>query len=305
MSYFLGNDFLPHIPSIDIKKKGLDILLNAYVKTLKKQNFKLFYSEDKKIRMNHFISQDSSGEICVNNLFLVGFLEYLKIKEEAFFRDHYRKKPRKRICFSHNQFEKEKFKMDNLQFKINDPIRLGSDEIELWKERYYNHYFYSNNKDYVDEICKNFLEGLLWVSHYYLNECYSWNWYYSYNQAPMISDLYMYFEENLDCFDIINFNDTGPLDPFIQLLSVLHPSCNYLLPKHLRYLMVSSDSPIIDLYPYFFQEDMIGKDMLWKCIPILPPLDIDRIMDNVSYKYINKDEEERNKIKNIYKNYSL
>ncbi len=27
--------------------------------------------------------------------------------------------------------------------------------------------------------------------------------------------------------------------------------------------------------------------------------------DNVSYKYINKDEEERNKIKNIYKNYSL
>merc|ERR1711871_209068 len=31
--YFLGNDFLPHIPSLDISKDGIDILLNIYAET--------------------------------------------------------------------------------------------------------------------------------------------------------------------------------------------------------------------------------------------------------------------------------
>jgi 5'-3' exonuclease len=35
--YFLGNDFLPHLPSIDIIKGGLDLLLNSYSSTINYQ----------------------------------------------------------------------------------------------------------------------------------------------------------------------------------------------------------------------------------------------------------------------------
>ena len=34
--YFLGNDFIPHIPSIDIKKEGMDIIINAYIHSLER-----------------------------------------------------------------------------------------------------------------------------------------------------------------------------------------------------------------------------------------------------------------------------
>ena len=32
-------------------------------------------------------------------------------------------------------------KIENLMFKIDDPIKMGSDNSELWEKRYYNHYF--------------------------------------------------------------------------------------------------------------------------------------------------------------------
>ena len=30
LCYFLGNDFIPNLPSVDIKNDGLDILLDVY-----------------------------------------------------------------------------------------------------------------------------------------------------------------------------------------------------------------------------------------------------------------------------------
>jgi 5'-3' exoribonuclease 2 len=32
--YFLGNDFLPHIPSLDIYNNGIDMLINNYTKVM-------------------------------------------------------------------------------------------------------------------------------------------------------------------------------------------------------------------------------------------------------------------------------
>lgn len=320
ISYFMGNDFLPHIPSIDIKKKGLDILLECYYNTIGLLNvddnkyISLLEKNSKKINsyysknIIHFLDIHNRKEkkyIKINIVFLKMFLKKLSEREDEFFIQEYKKPKRKRFCFSTDLYEIDKFKLDNLQFKINDPIMLGKDSSELWKKRYYKHYFFTNEEQEIDNICKEFLNGLLWVSKYYLDKCCSWNWYYPFNNAPMISDIYNFIERN-DNYYIDNKifkGDVGkPLDPFIQLLSVLHPSCNYLLPKNLRYLMLNKKSKIIDLYPHRFNEDLIGKSLLWKCTPKLPKLDIDRIKKNVSYKYISEKEMERNIIKDIYTN---
>ena len=35
MCYFLGNDFLPHIPSLDIHRDGIESLIVAWAETLR------------------------------------------------------------------------------------------------------------------------------------------------------------------------------------------------------------------------------------------------------------------------------
>ncbi len=111
---------------------------------------------------------------------------------------------------------------------------------------------------------KAYIEGLVWNLEYYYKGVASWEWYYPYNYGPMISDLtnvnsmlseVSFFEgESLE-EHINSSNDDAPktrkvagqpLRPFEQLLGCLPPSSSYLLPGPYRWLMTSSDSPLIE-----------------------------------------------------------
>ena len=74
--------------------------------------------------------------------------------------------------------------------------------------------------------------------------------------------------------DKVQFKLGKPLNPTEQLLNVLPPQSNYLIPEKYRFLMTSYNSPIIDLYPIDYRLDMLYKRKYWECIPILPDLDI-------------------------------
>jgi len=129
---------------------------------------------------------------------------------------------------------------------------------------------------------KSYLEGLVWTLEYYYRGCPSWEWYYPYHYGPMISDLV-----NLNSMleDISFFGDKEesspgvrrvagePLRPFEQLLACLPPSSSYLLPEPYRWLMTSSDSPLIDFYPESFTVDMNGKRWPWEAVTLLPFID--------------------------------
>ena len=60
--------------------------------------------------------------------------------------------------------------------------------------------------------------------------------------------------------------------------------------------MVSIDSPIIDMYPEFFKTDMLYKESFHKCIPLLPNINIDRIINAVQNIKLTSNEKERNTI---------
>jgi 5'-3' exonuclease len=295
--YFIGNDFLPHIPSINIKNKGLEILINNYIKCLNMLNV-----DDEEININidnpNYYTEDVHHLLehtKINNIFLCYFLENVALGEEEYFRK-LKNKNRRFMTMPTDKYELAVFKLDNLMFNIDDPVKLGKDNSELWKSRYYNHYFDEDK----DSICIKYLEGLSWITHYYIDECKSWRWYYPYNNAPMISDLASFFKKNINYYDTLKFKLEEPVKPFVQLLTVLHPSCNHLLPHNLKNLMTDSKSPLIDLYPIKFEEDMLYKEMLWKCNPVLPHLDIDRIeqvYNDLNIKFNNQDIKRNNIIK--------
>jgi len=276
--YFLGNDFLAHIPSIDIKNyesNGLDVLVEAYIHTINNIQTNVLKIGEK---------------IEFNDMFMLPFLEYLSFKEADFFKNL--KKKRVRPCDSTDPYENEMYRIDNLLFPIDDPIKLGNNEN--WKFDYYEHYFNVtiNQQKFINQVCKNYFIGLLWIANYYFAECASWDWYYPFDHAPFISDLANSLKDVK--FDEIVFHKNQPIKPLVQLLSVLPPQSAFLVPQSYKDIMLSEKSPIIDLYPNDFQLDMLYKHRYWECIPLLPALNIAAVIKATEKKKLNKEEEQRN-----------
>ena len=286
MCYFLGNDFLPHIPSLDIHKSGIESLIITYTETI-----------------NEIIIKNNSIQYLLNDKINTDFLEIFINKlsklEENILRNHFAKGRRWMKCDGDN-YEKEIFKIENLQFKIIDPIQLGSDTPEEWRARYYKHHWNiaeNEIEEFSEKLVKHYLMGLKWVTIYYFDDCPSWNWYYPFDYPPFISDIAKYLPKiNLNN---INFIKGKPLKPLMQLLSVFPPQSNNLIPKSLRKLMLNRKSSLAYMYPSDFEQDFINKTKHWMAIPKLPPLDID-LVKHIYNKYqdeLNSEEKERNTIK--------
>ncbi len=296
MCYLLGNDFLPHIHSIDIYDNGLDLLIDKYSDTLLElfiSNDKysdtlleLFISNDKysDTVLELFISNDNNNYYLLNNdnsinmNFFKIFILKLSLEEETCLREKFNKQKRYRML-PDDPFDKEMFKIDNLLFKIDDPIKLGSDNHIEWRKRYYKYYFDTDNPEEMSKkIVLHYLAGLKWTTLYYFDKCPSWEWYYPFDNPPFLSDIYNYLVN----INNIKFELSKPLEPFMQLLIILPPQLNYLLPNNLRKLVNNPKSSLSYLYPYEFEQDFLNKKKYWMGIPKLPNLDI----DDVKYYYL-------------------
>jgi 5'-3' exonuclease len=296
MCYFLGNDFLPHIPSLDIHRDGIESLIVAWSETMREiviDNNKLVYLLNEK--------KDLQGKTLkkVNTDFINKFINKLATTEENILRDNFGK-GRKRMKCDGTPYEQEVFKIENLQFKINDPIGLGSDSPDKWRERYYNHYWDvkpDELEEFSEKLVRHYIIGIKWVTQYYFDKCPSWDWYYPFEHPPFISDIAKY----LNKIDInkMKFTIGKPLKPFMQLLAVLPPQSNYLLPMNLKKLVLNQNSSIAFMYPIEFEQDFINKNKYWMAIPKLPPLDFDML--KYSYNKYKDEIKKEDLIRNEYK----
>ena len=190
-------------------------------------------------------------------------------------------------------------KIENLQFRIEDPVQLGKDSMEEWRNRYYKHYYELEPEeidDFSKEMVKHFLNGLKWVTEYYFDKCPAWRWYYPYDIPPFITDIHN-FKIN---FKEFNFKLEEPLSQFEQLLCVLPPQSSYLLPLSLRKIMLNNNSSVRYLYPTSFELDFLNKKKYWMTIPKLPDLDItsiQKIFKKYSYKITDFDKKLNSKQK--------
>ena len=291
--YFLGNDFLPHNPLIDIKAyrnktvNGLDLLLQAYA-----------HSYDN--LEEYLVLIDDNGDIKYNKPFLQMFLEYITAFENEYFVTLYGTKKYRHRCLDKDPYVQEMHRINNLMFKIDNPIKLGKDCPDDWKFRYYKKYYFTeiNQREIVRNACNKYFEGLVWIANYYFKKCPSWDWYYPYDHSPFISDM-LEFIKRYD-FDNVKFDLGKPLKPIEQLLCVLPPQSGYLLPRNCIWLMKNIKSPIIDLYPYDFEVDFLYKHKYWQGIPILPDLNIPGVKEAVKRIRFDTETQKKNEIKDIH-----
>jgi len=288
--YFLGNDFLPHIPSVDINIGGLDIVLDAYVDT---------YS----VLQSNIVNAETMD---INEIFLEMFLKYMSNREDYYFKKilpKFLESTQRRRCPFSDPHEIEEWKIENMiGVKVDDPIQLGIGDRKSWKHRYYGHHFHvsGDQTDLVDDLSREFLQGVVWTYRYYFEGCCSWSWKFPYPHAPFMSDIFAYVEKKSSSgsLDLSNLkiDDTGPLQPCQQLVAVLPPSCNNIIPVSYRYLVTSDKSSIIEYFPQKIELNMIGKYRYWQCEPKIPQIDPKKLRDATSKLSLNTVEKKRNKV---------
>jgi 5'-3' exonuclease len=290
----LGNDFLPHIPSLDIHHNGIENLIMTYISILQDN----ILHNNIEYLLNDINSLQGKTLSKINLNFLSKFINILSLQEENILKDSYINKFKRKL---HNgdDYEKEIHKIENLQFKINDPIQLGSDTHKEWRIRYYKYYWDVNETEieaFSENLVKHYLIGIKWITQYYFDTCPSWDWYFPYDNPPFITDIAKYLPKiNINK---IKFNKIGEaIKPMMQLLTVLPPQSSYLLPITFKNVMNNI------IAPYEFEQDFVNKKKYWMAIPRLPPLDIE-LIKNIHDKYEGKLEDfekERNTTKKIFK----
>ena len=285
--YFIGNDFINNIPSIDIKNGGMDLLIKIYGK-IHTSSGEFFYRNKK-----------------LNEKFLCNFIHELSKYEKYYFEikyPQYKQKIDSHKCTSDDLYEIDIWNFENVQnIHMEDPIKLGQGDYNAWKNKYYT-YYYSVCSQYdrtnlINQMCKNYIEGLHWITKYYFESCVSNVWQYNYYHSPFASDIWNYLKLNKNVN--IKFKDNITIYPIVQLLAVIPPFYKSLLPVPYQKLM-GFGSEILDLFPDHVKIDELYKHVQHKCIPYVPCIDIERIIlatNNIKLNYL---EEERNKLYNNF-----
>ena len=181
LCFFLGNDFLPHFPSLNIRTNGIDRLLDIYRKIL----------FSKKL---HIIGIDSFGNLSIQWKYLGMFISQLASYEESFIQMEYALRNKSESKISRIPPNNPK---DREEFINNIPLMYRAEEMYIapeeyyWQNRYYSSLFQSSykNQPEIKTICMNYLEGLEWVFLYYSQGCPHWKWKYHYSYPPLLEDL--------------------------------------------------------------------------------------------------------------------
>uniref|UniRef100_H2ZND9 5'-3' exoribonuclease n=1 Tax=Ciona savignyi TaxID=51511 RepID=H2ZND9_CIOSA len=281
MCFFVGNDFLPHLPSLEIREGAIDKLVRLY--------------KD--------IVHQTGGYLTSNGQINLGRVEKIMVgigkMEDAIFR----KRRESDVSYrAREKSKKQRTKQNQVRFKFKKGwlITLDDDEpeddVRLWEdgwERYFRAKFNVSMKDFDfrRKLVRSYVEGLCWVLLYYYQGCASWKWFFPFHYAPFASDF----------FDILNLPTDFPTNteakrPLEQLMCVFPEASGQFLPTSWRKLMGDPNSAIIDFYPDDFKIDLNGKKYAWQGVALLPFVDEDRMMSTLStvYKDLTVQEVKRN-----------
>ncbi|XP_068619054.1 5'-3' exoribonuclease 2 homolog [Battus philenor] len=310
MCFFVGNDFLPHLPSLEIREGAIDRLVNLYKKCVYKTKGWVTDSGDVNLERVQVI-MDELGRM-EDDIFKRRHNNELNFRA----RDKARKKqqPVNFKLLEKTQFapmsigaagkpvqnarkEAAEIRMAGMNAAAEEERHRGRkrsaaeaglqeeeededkhDEVRLWedgfKERYYESKFEvaRDNMEFRYRVALQYVRGLCWVLRYYYQGCASWKWYFPYHYAPFASDFV-----NICGLSTKFEKGTQPFRPLEQLMGVFPAASSQHVPPAWAPLMSDPFSPIIDFYPTDFKIDLNGKKFAWQGVALLPFVDENRL----------------------------
>lgn len=262
IAFLLGNDFLPHIISLNNVVATLENAIQAY-KNIGKQlvvdgkldrdTFKLLIntmaaSESlwlKEISLDPSIKPIKALELS-KTIKQYGYHSDTEIDYEAFYTNWY--------YFA-------------LKPKLEDRALIPFDLNAYLDEM----------QDIIKDAASSYLNTIEWVYEYYktgVNNI-SLTWYYTYDFAPLLIDIASgnFTDSHLAFSDPIH----KFFHPLQQLAMILAPHQAGLIPFSLGNLLTNPNSPLIDLYPIEALTSTEGFNTDWQKDIYLPELDPNRV----------------------------
>lgn len=194
MAFLCGNDFLPHLHSINIRNNGIPFIIETYLKH-DGSKYPLINTNTGNINWNHFrkylatLCEEEEGNILANLKWKLGQRQK---KQPLNYSDKLEMLP----CFD---TEKEEYLYENIE----------------------------NFRDFVFEnvsiknVCYNYLEMIQWTWYYYYhNDIIDNTKCYLYGQAPLLNDVLTYVPL-FDNESLLTPRSTQPIDEKTLLLYVL------------------------------------------------------------------------------------
>lgn len=240
-----------NIPTLEINKKVLAGNVKYFKKLVEDLNFKVEkLPGGKKYLITNRETTDSNAE---SEEHFEKRMEQLSTKIRSFYREL-------------NESSKK---------EQDSKSEIANESLNKWKDDYYKKKldFSLYDIEKLDDLTKNYVEGLQWVMYYYYKGCPSWSWFYRYHYAPRICDLKFGINQ------IISFKQDDPFTPFQQLMAVLPERSKELIPPVFRPLMYEESSPILDFYPSEVKLDKNGKAAEWEAVVLISFVDQKKLID--------------------------
>uniref|UniRef100_A0A803THU9 5'-3' exoribonuclease n=1 Tax=Anolis carolinensis TaxID=28377 RepID=A0A803THU9_ANOCA len=309
MCFFVGNDFLPHLPSLEIREGAIDRLVNIYKNVVHKTGGYLTENGYVNLQRVQMIML-AVGEV-EDSIF-----KKRKDDEENFKRRQ--KEKRKRMkreqhSMAGGQFTPQPLGRGNRSSHqpISNP-RHTAYEMRM-QDRQNTTPSASPNTSFTsdgtpspaggikrkaedsDSEPDTLSKGCCLINTIYpiSSGCASWKWYYPFHYAPFASD----FEGIADMFSDFE-KGTKPFKPLEQLMGVFPAASGNFLPVTWRKLMTDPESSIIDFYPEDFAIDLNGKKYAWQGVALLPFVDERRLRAALAEVYpdLTPEEKRRNSL---------
>ena len=254
MCSILGNDFIPHIPTLNMKNNGLNNLIDITTKAINTKG--------------GLVSNNCINQNCLTYIFtLISETEDIDIIKEV------------------SKFKERKvtdFTLHSQEYAIKNKDKL-LDEIynnnNKWRYYYYKSLFDINinyDSSIISTVVGNYIKGIYWTYNYYKKSELDYKWFYPYNFPPTAKDISNYL--TVSKIEPIT-NNGNFLHPNIQLLLILPVQSNHLLDynEELKAYTTDITKGYKHLFPTDFKIQTFLKTHLHECYPILPSINIDKM----------------------------
>lgn len=255
MCSILGNDFIPHILSLNMKNNGLNTLIDITTNAIQECG-SLVDTTAKKINHN-----------CLTQIFIL----IAEKENEIIFNEVSKiinKKPTNFILNSNEYGLKHKDKLITDIYNDNNK----------WNYYYYKSLFDINmniDTSLISTMVFHFIKGIYWTYNYYKKLDLDYEWYYPYNYPPTSKDISNYLKVITEPIVITKKGDF--LNSNIQLLLILPIQSNHLLKEPYKSYTTDVKHGFKHLFPIDFKIQTFLKIHLHECSIILPIINIDKI----------------------------
>ena len=255
LCFLLGNDFMNHIPSLNLRYGGHDILLETYSKLQNRYGgyYRLIDRSLKNIIhmtfFKEFISELSLLEDgMIDKIKMIRYKQHKRLSNEYhnIFKDLQTYMNKKNVtdkCLLLDDIYH--FQYDNIDNKDNIKKMIENLPILYSQTETYQ-------SDYNEIECDDYMKCLIWTTHYYFNECVDWRFNSKYNHGPFIENLNKFFSIKQNSNILLNKEDKE-YSNYEQL--------SYIFPKDSQHL---HDYNIISK-EYELSINLEYNRYLWEC----------------------------------------